>query len=391
MRALSAVCAVCACLLLGACGTLSKREVDTDREAALRYAQHRDIAAEVESLARPLVERGETPGIVVGVRLPDASTHFFGYGVTDHESKTPLHADTLFPIGSVSKGFLGAITAMLVRDGLLAWDDTLDKLLPPGTRLSADAATITLLELATHTSGLPRQPITLQMLGYFMGYLFTGENFYRHMDDDYAFAYLADFKAPRKREPQYSNIGYGVLGYVVQRRTGLSLDALLEQNLTRPLGLTATGYARETLPGYATRARGHSGDQPKFIRRGEPVPDWHFTELMKGSAGLYSTARDMLAYASAHLTTGTALNAALAETLQPLYPRPLEAPAVAWLVDDIDGRHITYQVGVVAGYTTYVGLDADRKTAIVVLQNSFNWADRIGHRLLTRIAVAHEW
>lgn len=387
-RRTRAVLGYCLCLLVSACGSLSSREIDVDDVDAMRFARSGNLQAEVDSLARPLVERGETPGVVVGVRLPDGTTQFFSYGVTDQESKTPLQADTLFPVGSVSKGFLGALTTVLVNEGLLAWDDTLDKLLPPDTLLSPDARKITLRQLATHTSGLPRQPITPQMLRYFVQYLFTGKNFYRHIDREYVFRYLADFSAPKKPEPQYSNIGYGLLGYVVERRTGLSLDVLLERKLIRPLGLTSTGYALEGLPGYATRARGHAGDQPKFIARGAPVPDWHFTELLKGSASLYSTARDMLAFAAAHLEKDSALNVALASTLIPILSRPREAPAVAWIVDDINGRRITYQVGVVAGYTSYVGLDTENGTAVVVLQNSFNWTDHVGHRLLTRMALA---
>jgi CubicO group peptidase (beta-lactamase class C family) len=366
------------------------REIDvTDVEAA-RYARTGDLQAEVESLARPLVERGETPGIVVGVLSPDGSVKFFGYGVTDHDSKRMPDGDTLFPIGSVSKGFLAAITALLVDEGVLSWDETLDKLLPPNTPLSADAKKITLLQLATHTSGLPRQPNTLQMLGYLTQYLFTGENFYRHMDRDYALAYLADFTAPPKVDSRPSNLGYGILVDVVQLRTGLSLDALLEQKLSRPLGLKSTGYAPEALPGYSTRAHGHSGDQPKFIPRGEPVPDWRLTEMMKGAAGVYSSARDLLTFASAHLSRATRINATLADTMKPLFTRPREAPAIAWIADEINGERITYQVGVVAGYTCYLGLDAERRTAVVVLQNSLNWTDKVGHKLLMRMAPVED-
>ncbi|HEX9445045.1 MAG TPA: serine hydrolase domain-containing protein [Candidatus Binatia bacterium] len=366
------------------------REIDDAGAAAARYARSGDLRAEVESLARPLVERGETPGIVVGVLSPDGGAQFFGYGVTDRGSGRTPDGDTLFPIGSVSKGFLAAATALLVDEGVLSWDETLDKLLPPNTPLSADAKKITLLQLATHTSGLPRQPNTVQMMAYLTQYLFTGENFYRHMDRDYELAYLADFTAPPKVDSRPSNLGYGILAYAVQLRTGLSLAALLEQKLSRPLGLRSTGYAPEALPGYATRARGHSGDQPKFIPRGKPVPDWSLTDMMEGAAGVYSSARDLLAFAAAHLSRATRLNAALADTMKPLFMRPREAPAIGWITDEIDGRRITYQVGVVAGYACYLGLDAERRTAVVVLENSLNWTDKVGHNLLLRMAVAED-
>jgi CubicO group peptidase (beta-lactamase class C family) len=334
-----------------------------------------------------MVETGHTPGVVVGVLLPDGTTHFFGYGVADRSTGAKPDGDTLFAIGSLSKGFLAAITALLVDEKILSWDDTLDRLMPPHTRLSPDAGKITLLQLATHTSGLPRQPVTLQTLQYFVEYLFDGESFYRHFDTDYVLDYLAEFSADEQGNPHYSNIGYGVLGYILELQMGMSVDTLLEQKMTQPLGLTCTGYTPESLPCYATRAHGYAGDQPKFIGRGHPTPDWQFTNFMRGSAALSSTAKDLLIFAAAHLKgQETRFSGVLAGNLRVRVPRSREAAAVAWIVDDFAGTAITYQIGVVAGYTSYLGLDVEHKTAVVVLQNSFNWDNSLGPKLLLRLA-----
>ena len=98
----------------------------------------------------------------------------------------------------------------------------------------------------------------------------------------------------------------------------------------------------------------------------------------------------LLAFAAAHFSCETRLNKTLAKTLMPVSARPREAPAVAWVVDEIDGRRITYQIGFVAGYSSYVGLDVERRTAVVVLQNSLNWTDKVGQKLLVRMALAQE-
>jgi hypothetical protein len=76
------------------------------------------------------------------------------------------------------------------------------------------------------------------------------------------------------------------------------------------------------------------------------------------------------------------------DTLKARQPRAKEAPAIAWLVDDVEGQHITFQVGFVAGYTSYIGLNVEQRTAVVVLQNSFNWKDHVGQKLLIRLARA---
>ena len=333
-----------------------------------------------------MVETGHTPGIIVGVLLPDGTTQFFGYGVADQISGREPDADTLFAIGSMSKAFLAAITAKVVDDGILSWDDTLATLLPPDTRLSPDARKITLLQLATHTSGLPRQPITPQTLRYFVEYLFDGESFYRHFDIAYARDYLAEFSTDEQGQLRYSNIGYGILGWILQLKTGKSVDDLLAQTITGPMGMTCTGYQPEPLPCYQTRAHGYAGDQPKFILRGHPTPDWQFTDLMRGAAAVSSTARDLLTFAAAHFDSPDAqLNAILASNLEVRVPRSKQAGAVAWIVDDIDGQPITYVIGLVAGYTSYLGLDVEHRTAVVVLQNSFNWDNTVGNNLLLRL------
>jgi len=373
-----------ASLSLAACGNnLSTTELNAGDLEAVRHFQNESLQNVVDSLVQPMVEEGHTPGVIVGVLLPGGQMRFFGYGVADQDSGLKPNGDTLFAVGSLSKGFLATITALLVDEGKLSWDETLRTLLPPGTPLSPDAAKITLLQLATHTSGLPRQPVTPQTLQYFVEYLFDGENFYRHFDRDYILNYLADFEADNQNQPQYSNIGYGILGYALELRTGLSVDALLEQKIVKPLGLKCTGYAPDALPCYSTRAHGYAGDEPKFIRRGQPVPDWQFTPLMRGSAGLYSNARDLLTFAAAHLgNRKTRLKAVLADDMKVRFPRAKEAAAVAWVVDDIEGEPITYQIGIVAGYTSYLGIDAAHKTAVIVMQNSFNWDNSVGHKLM---------
>ncbi|MEI7429615.1 MAG: serine hydrolase domain-containing protein [Betaproteobacteria bacterium] len=365
---------------------MSSIEIDASDVQPKAYSLSENLQAEVDSLAQPLISQGHTPGMVVGVLLPDGSTQFFGYGTIDSSAANTPDADTLFAIGSLSKGFLGAITELLVNEGVLSWDDTLQDLLPPGTPLSPDARKITLLQLATHMSGLPRQVFNSTTLQQFVGYLFTGESFYRQFDHPFVLGYLADFETAPVELPKYSNLGFGLIGHILELRTGLSVDELLARKLVAPLGLKCTGYAPEKLPCALLRAHGHAGDQPKFIRRGTAVPDWQFTRFMRGSAGGHSNARDLLNFAAAHLKgRETPFNAALNDALKIRFNRPNEAAAVAWIVDEIDGQRITYQIGLVAGYTSYIGMDAERKTAVVVLQNSFNWGNNIGHKLLLRL------
>lgn len=378
-------------LLLSSCTDLASMEFDRTDADALRYVQSRDLRAEVNSIVQPLIAEGDTPSAEVGILLPDGSMQFFGYGVADRDTGRTPDADTLFAVGSLSKAFLGTVADLLVQEGRLSWDDTLGEVMPADAKSSRDARAITLLQLATHTSGLPRQPYTLPIMMPFFRYLFTGESFYAVLDRDFMFDYLSDFSAPHTVEYEYSNIGYGLLGYAIERKTGLTLDTLLQRDIVAPLGLTETGYVPEDLPGYAVRAHGYAGDQPKFIRRGAPVPDWTFTPLMKGSAALYSSARDLLIFARAHFAaSGAPLAWAMTDTLRVRVSRPRESVAIAWTVDHVNGEGISYILGVVAGYTSYLGLDIRHHIAVVVLRNSFSWDESIGGRLLVRLGQAQD-
>lgn len=383
-------------LLLSACGTMSSSLVDVgDAEARAFVQRGSDLQAEVDLLAKPLVMSGQTPGVVVGVLQADGKagwkTQFFSYGRSSTSNDAVPDADTLFATGSLSKGFLGALTAILVEEGVFSWNETLGQLLPATVSLSADARRITIEQLATHTSGLPRQPMDLQTFVAFLRFLFDGDNFYRHLDHYETLAYLADFKAPRAQEPVYSNLAYGILGHVIELRTGQTLDQLLASKVLQPLQLKSTGYVPESLPGFGRRAHGHAGEQPKFMARGSQVPDWEFSGLMKGSAGIYSSARDLLSFAAAHLETPNLKpRPGLLDSLRVRFPRPHDAAAVAWFVDEFEGQRITYQVGFHAGYSCYLGLDRQRGLAVVVLQNAFNWTDEVGHRLLMRMARAKQ-
>lgn len=372
-----------ALLTLAGCGTLSSVSAEHVPSAALHQGADGDWRAEIDALAQPLVADQRATGLVVGVLFADRHKQVFGYGTTDQDGGHRPDGDTLFAIGSLSKSFLGAVTAMLVQEGRFHWDDTLETLLP-GVELSADARKITLLQLVTHTSGLPRQPFTPAILLRFIRYLYTGDNFYQDYDTDYLLHYLADFTPTNKGVPQYSNTGYAILGHVIKLKMGVDADSLVNARLLQPLHLTATGYVPETLPGYERRAIGHAGDQPKFVRRGQRVPDWKFTDIMKGAAALYSNANDLLSYAEAYLheSGDAARDRALHEVLEVRVDRPIEAAATAWMVDTVGGQHITYQIGLVAGYTSYIGMDVESGTAVVVLQNSFSWSNEIGHQLL---------
>jgi len=383
---------LCCSLLLGGCASLSSNSIDTSPQASLVATCHIAVKQQIDALALPLINSHRTPGLVVAL-LHNGQRQVFSYGFTDTDRLIPVSGDTLFAVGSVTKGFTAESAALLVAQGKLKWSSTLRETIGKEVPLSADAGQITLLQLATHTSGLPRQMTTLHMLSRLSDYLFTGHPFYDELDRGEFLDYLRDFRRPAYREVVYSNLGYSILDYVITRQSGETPQTIASQQIIAPLGMTHTGYQPEILPGYASRARGHAGDQPKFVRRGEQVPDWHFTGYMVGAASLWSSANDLLSYLAAHMNgSGNAsLESAFKDATTVRFRQPdYDSSALAWLSNDFNGQSILYQSGFIGGFASYIGMDIRHKTAIVVLQNSFNWDNNIGHRMLLRLASSDD-
>ncbi|AMG57401.1 serine hydrolase domain-containing protein [Pantoea vagans] len=372
--------------LLAGCGTLSQTSAPVGDRV---YLTHATFHENVDDIVQHYMQQKQVPGISIAVIHRNGPTCYYSFGVTDWVHHYPITPDTLFALGSLSKGVTAEVIIQLVDQGKLRWSDTLADLLPQDVHLSDDARRITLLQLVTHTSGLPRQDMDLPMLQQFVRYLDTGENFYGNLDSDRLLSYLADFTVPAVRVPHYSNLGYALLGFIVRTRFHQDIQTLASQLIFTPLKMDQSSFEPETLKGYPLRALGHAGDQPKFIRRGTLTPDWHFHGNMVAAASLYSNARDLSAYLRAHLdaTGDTARDRAFAAVNRPWYQQGAQAQNIAWVTDTIEGQQITYQVGYIGGYASFIGYDKRHGNAIVVLQNGFNWSNYLGIALLVDLAT----
>ncbi|AYC21047.1 Beta-lactamase [Dickeya dianthicola] len=376
---------ILSCFMLCACGTLSQVTMPARYDA---YLTHSSFPANVDDMVHHYMKDKSVSGISIAVIHNQGPAQFYCYGVTDEQSRYAITPDTLFALGSISKGITADVVSQLVLQKKLRWEDTLATLLPKNTPLSEDAKRITLLQLVTHTSGLPRQDIDFPILAKFVRYLGSGENFYGELDSDEVLHYLADFSVPSHPATQYSNLGYAILGYILKDKFHQNIEEMAKAGLFTPLAMQQTSFRPETLARFAFRALGHAGDQPKFIARGALTPDWHFSNNMLSAAGLYSNAHDLIIYLRAHLDDSPSplINQTFAQINQGYARHGNQVQNIAW-VTDADGKNsITYQVGYIGGYSSFIGFDKQHGNAIVVLQNAFNWSNYLGIALLTDLA-----
>ena len=377
-------------MLTTSCGNLSSSIVlypqNLDRSAASRET----LQTTVEKIALPFISNGTNIGLVVGVLDGDDKTSF-GFGRMSLTSDVTPDGDTTFAIGSLTKAILSLVTYQMIEDGILSLSDTLGDVFPPTVELSKSAKLITVGQLLTHSSGLPRQPMEPEMLFSLINYSFTGENIYRHITAEKVFDVLRDFN-PDDGDVgvyRYSNMGSAILGRIIELKSQKTIEALLQERIFDRIGARHTSYhfTAEQRPRLAT---GHVGDSPFFIRRNTPMDQWDMGDILTNSAGLYSTANDLLEFLRYRNSLG---NSAIEVTpirvgFFSVSNRAEQKSSYGWKIDEFadDDTQIIFQYGIISGYSAYIGVIPDKKIGVVVLTNNFNWDDFIGHTLLLTLA-----
>ena len=323
------------------------------------------------ALIKTRVDAGRNTGIVVGVLRGDAPPAIAAYGNPGPGAK-PLDADSVFEIGSITKVFTTTLLLDMADRGLVKLDDPIGKYLPSSVRApSRNGRQITLLDLATHTAGLPRLMTNLTPA--------DPGNPYGSYTVEQLYAFLSNHELARDigAQYEYSNVGMGVLGHVLALRAGKDYEEVVADRILRPLGMTHTGI---TMTPWMKQhlAVGHNV-------AGAPVPSWD-VRTIAGAGALRSTLTDMLAFAHANLDPKAGkLQALMQEAHRSRHAtgRPGLSVGLGWHIRDADGQTIVWHNGGTGGYRTWMGFDAKRGTAAVVLTNSAHGADDLGMALLT--------
>lgn len=327
----------------------------------------------VQRLLRQRVDSGRNPGIVAGI-LEENRLRVITYG----RSGAPdgkLDGNTLFEIGSITKAFTGTLLAEMVRRGELRLDTPVASLLPAAVRIPGRGGRqITLEDLSTQFSGLPRLPANLAPKDM--------RNPYADYTVEHMYEFLSAYTLPRDIGAQfeYSNLGVGLLGHALALRAGMSYEALVTARVLEPLGLSDT---RVTLtPDLRRRlAQGHGAD-------GRPAQNWDIP-AMAGAGALRSTANDMLKFAMHALAAGSPLRAAFDQAMQPrrdVQPDASSRIGLNWITTRTGPIEITWHNGGTGGYRSYLGLDRANGRAVIMLTNSANGVDDIGRQILVEAA-----
>ena len=336
---------------------------------------------EIEALIQPLVAAHKNVGVVVGV-VSGPSSLTQGFGVKDWEKRLEPNAqpdgNTLFEIGSLTKAFTATLLAAAAQGGEVRYGDPVEKFLPRSVSVpSFQGRKITLIDLASHTSGLPRMPSDLASS---MHFVLVQEDPYASYFPADTFRFLGGYrlKIPPGSRFEYSNLGMGLLGYALSARKTTTYDRLVSVSLCAPLGMKDTGVSL-TLSQQGRLARGYSA-------LGLPVRNWGFQETFAGAGALRSTAQDLIVFVRANLElTTTPLVRALAETQAPQFKvDDALSVGMAWMISRADGfdEPVLWHNGETGGYHGFLAFCKKRKTGVVVLTNTASSVDKVGLEIL---------
>lgn len=338
-----------------------------------------DLEAQVDGICNKYIKKDKRrAGLWVGV-VQGNDVLAKGFGVADRESGVVPDSNMVFEIGSVTKVLTALMAQHMVAEGRMGWQDRIGKYMPAEVGWPADDAT-TLEHLVTHTSGLPRLPEV------WMGKLEADScNPYRSLTMNDLLAYLQhplDKKKPGAEGYNYSNVGAGLLGHILEWRSGQSYDALLRQYVTGPLGMQHT---------YCGAPTGGEREVTGYDEEGRKTCNWTFGVL--GGAGcVRATGGDMLRLLRAELAAARGVgDKAMAATQKEVHSIAGGAIGYGWHVDKNGALmgldRVVWHNGGTGGYRSYVAMIGRTDRGLVVLGNqSDEGFDELAMKLVLRVA-----
>ena len=328
----------------------------------------------------------KVPGVSVAIVKNNQVIWTKGYGHRDVEKKLPVTPDTLFAIGSITKSFTASAIGMLVDEGKLDWDKPVRNYLPDFRMYTEEGTkSLTLRDLLTHRSGLPRHDLV-----WYTSDL-SRENLVQRL------RYLETNK-PIRYVFQYNNLMYITAGYLAGKQAGTSWEDLVQNRLFKPLGMTRTNFLVDVKK---------SKDFAKPYRKSQDTEEVRLIDFYplfaEGPAGsINSTATDMSNYIIFQLNQGkwkgkqllSQNNASEMQKRQMVLDSFLPFPefgnpsyGLGFFISSYRGHRIVEHGGNIDGFSAAMSMLPNDDIGVVVLANldgtsireviSFNVLDRL--------------
>ena len=316
-------------------------------------------------------DRGDASAYVIA-RYADGSVFEAGAGRARKGDKAPPTDRTIYRLASLSKLLEQPVFLKLHREGRINLDSCVTNYAT--AKLPPEFGEVTLRDLLDNRSGLPREFLDWWDVPVILGSGFFGTDIYCQFETREAVArelWRPKWRAAvRRHEPQYSNVGFGLLGSLVEDATRQTLPELVESELAGRYGLVDTSY--EPVGDQTNRlADACAGDLPYLYHKGWRVPDHRLGTGLRATGGLFSTPHDCLRVLGRYWELFDAYS-----KIRPLAEaKDADVYCLCRVKIFDDGRRVLYRLGMIYGGATFVGFDVDTRAVVLVFRNATDWPD----------------
>lgn len=327
-----------------------------------------DPLAGLDELIEAQLAESKVPGLAIAIVKDGQVIHSKGYGLRDVARQLPVTSQTLFAIGSVTKSFTATLGGMLVDDGKLDWDQPIRAWLPD-FQLKDPVATaqMTLRDLCTHRSGLPRHDMV-----WYASSLSRQEIYDR-------LRYLEPSK-PFRSLFQYNNLMFMTAGFLEGRVCGSSWEDLVRDRILLPLEMTRSNFSVTV----SQQSDDFALPYDKVQDQVTAIPFRNIDAI--GPAGsINSCVDEMIRYVQFHIEKGMhgekrLLSAASADQIQsaqmvtpgagPFEELGQASYGLGLMVATYRGEKIVEHGGGIDGFISYLSFLPRKKLGVIVLTNS---------------------
>ncbi len=307
-----------------------------------------DFKLKIDPLAQQLIKDGIAVGFTIGL-YKDNKIQVISYGEKIKGKGIKPDANTVYEIGSISKVFTGILLTSMIEKGTVKLDESIQKYLSDPKYKS-----ITFKHLATHTSGLPRMPENFKPKDPFNPYA------------DYTIKKMMDFLKgyslnKSTGEYVYSNLGMGLLGYLLAKKMNMSYENLLIKFITKPLNMNDTCITLNT-----NLQKRLASPYDITLNRGK---NWDIPALA-GAGAIRSTCNDMLKFIKANLKKNNTLLSKAIQSSHKKYHTMKNGLAIG-LGWHIARDNITlWHNGMTGGYAGWLAVIPSKDIGVIVLANT---------------------
>ena len=305
-------------------------------------AQHQEF----QPLIDEVVDDGRARTVVVG---------FYDAGETSTlVAGSPGAPSSIFEIGSITKVFTSLLVQTLVDAEKLDWDQSLSDSLPDVDFASDAVAAITLRELSTHTSGLPRLPDNMSFD--------NPHDPYAGYNRELLLEFIAGFDPESlDRSYEYSNLGAGLLGEIAADAAGASYAEAMQRRVFAPLAMTSSTVG----------LRGELADRlVTGFSDGANMANWSGFEALAGAGAITSSVDDMLRFIDSNLNE-SAMQTSFAAIRKKQGPGSM---ALGWHLQKTDAGTVHWHNGGTGGYASFVGINFEERKGVVLLSASTDYS-----------------